>query len=103
MRPRPRSLPSYEIPIRSGSTSFAGRHFIRIHRKAHRTAGLAPLESGGDEDAVEPLGLGLALDQAAPRHDQRTHAVSDMPAVRDGGGGAQILDPRIGAAADKDM
>ena len=47
------------------------RHLVGVHRKAHRAARLAPFEAGIDEDAVEPLGLGLALDQSRARHDQR--------------------------------
>ena len=54
------------------------------------------------EDAVEALGLGLLLHQAAARHDQRPHAGGDLAALDDAGGGADILDPAVGAGADED-
>jgi hypothetical protein len=42
-----------------------------VHRQAHRAAGLAPFEAGFGEDAVEPFGFCLPLDEAGARHDQR--------------------------------
>src|SRR4029450_9439160 len=54
-----------------------------FHREAHRAARLAPLEARGAEHRVEPLGLGLRLDAAGPRPDQRELPVrGDVPSAR---------------------
>src|ERR1044072_9909573 len=91
MGPCPGTLSSYEISIRGGSTTFAARYFIGVHWETHRATGLTPLESGLDEDAVEPLFLGLALDQSRARDDQRlADAVGDMAPLDHCRGGAQI-------------
>ena len=103
VRARARPLPADEIAVAGRGAALARRHLVGVHRQAHRAAGLAPFEAGLDEDAVEPLGLGLALDQPRAGHDQRADAVRDVAAVRHRGGGAQILDPAVGAAADEDI
>ena len=37
-----------------------GADLVAVGAEAHRAAGMAPLEAGVAEDAVQPLGLGLA-------------------------------------------
>src|SRR3954470_3485979 len=104
MRPRPRTLPSYEIPVRGGSTTFAARYFIGVHCETHRATRLTPLESRRNKHAVEPFGFGLALDQPRAGNDQSlTDSVGDMTPLHHRRGGAKILDPAVGAAADEDM
>ena len=51
----------------------AGRHALAVGGEAHRAAGLAPFEAGVEEDAVQPLGLGLALDALRAGHDPGGH------------------------------
>ncbi len=51
--------------------ALAVHRLVVVHRHAHRAAGVAPLEPGLDEDAVEPFFLGLVLDVAGAGHDQR--------------------------------
>ncbi len=67
---------------------------------AHRAARLAPLEARVDEDAVEALGLGGALDQARARHDPRRH--DRAAALRDARRRAQVVEPAVRARADED-
>ena len=75
---------------------------LAIGAEAHGAAGLAPVEAGLAEDAVQPLRLRLALHRRRSRHHPGGHASRDAAAARDGGGGAQILDAGIGAGADED-
>ncbi len=51
---------------------------------------------------VEPLGFGLRLHLRGARHHEHAETVVDAPAVEHRGGGAQILDPAVGARADED-
>src|SRR5262245_29460965 len=56
---RAAALSSLEVAIGGGGAALAGRHQLAVRAVAHRAAGIAPLEAGGDEDAIEPLGFGL--------------------------------------------
>ena len=49
---------------------------LAVGGEAHRAAGLAPFEAGVDEELVEPLGLGLALDGLRARHDPGADAAA---------------------------
>src|ERR1700727_3080649 len=96
------ALAALEIAVRGRGATLARLELVGVHGEAHRAAGLAPLEASGEEDLVETLSLGLRLDQARSRHDHRVDALADLMAIRDRGGGAQILDAAIGAGADED-
>src|SRR5690349_22725415 len=77
----PLSLPSDEIAIGRGGAAVTRGHQIAVHADAHRTAGLAPFESGAAEDAVQPLGFGLGFHQAGTGHHHGWH--NGAPTVRD--------------------
>src|SRR3546814_4409672 len=64
--PRARPLAADEVAVAGRCAAFARGHLVGVHRETRRTARLAPLESRVDEDAVESLGLGLALDRPRP-------------------------------------
>src|SRR5204862_7352531 len=82
--------------------ALAGGEPVGVHAEAHGAAGLAPLEAGVAEDAIEPFALGLLLHEARAWHDERElHVARHAPAFDDCGGSAQILDARIGARADE--
>src|SRR5687768_3462805 len=102
MRAAAFALSALEVAIRRRSAAFAGAQDIRIHAQAHRAAGLAPLESGVLEHAVESLLLGLSLDQHRARHNHRAHAGCNALAPHDLRRRAQVLDPRVRARADED-
>jgi len=91
-----------EVAVRGRGAALAGLKFVRVHGEAHRAAGLAPLEAGGEEDFVEPLRLGLRLNEAGTRHDHGVDALIDLAALRDPGCGAQVLDAAVGARANED-
>src|SRR5213078_1170778 len=100
VRARALALTSFEVAIRGGGHALALARGLAVHPHAHRAARLAPLEAGRDEDAVEPFGLGRALDQPRARHDPRGHrgaAPLHHPCDR-----AQVLEPAVGAGADED-
>src|SRR6266850_3874857 len=100
MGPRTLALAPLEVAVgrRRDALARAGR--LAVHADAHRAARLAPLEACVDEHAVEPLGLGRALDQPRARHDPRGH--HHTAALRDARGGAQIVQATVGARADED-
>src|SRR3954466_2872859 len=86
------SLPPLEVAVRGRGTALAGIEPVGIHAEAHRAAGLAPLEAGVAEDAVEALFLGLRLYQAGARdHHRHTDVRSLAAALYHGGRGTQVL------------
>src|SRR5690242_19115880 len=100
MRPRARSLAADEIAVAGRGAALPRGHLVGVNREARRAARLAPFEAGVDEHLVEPLGLGLRLYQAGARHDDRPlDARRLVPPAQHLGGGAQVLDPAVGAAA----
>src|SRR5690606_11249627 len=96
------ALASLEIAVRGRCAALARFEPVGVHRQAHRAAGLAPLEAGVEEDAIEPLLLGLRLHQARARHDHRQLDVRRLlPSAHHGGRLAQVFDARIGARTDE--
>src|SRR5829696_976341 len=86
------ALAALEIAVRGRGAALLRRQPVGVHGQAHRAAGLAPVEARGDEDAVEPLGLGLHLDEARARYDHGADRGRDLPALDDLRDLAQILD-----------
>src|ERR1043166_1986405 len=64
-------LAPLEIAVRGRGATLARHELVRIHGEAHGAAGLAPFETGLDENLVEPFRLRLILDQAGARTDHR--------------------------------
>src|SRR5215469_16603951 len=94
------ALAALEIAVRGRGDPLTVHRLVVIHRHAHRTTGVAPLEPGFEEDAIEPFLFGLVLDMAGTRYDQRSDPFGDPAAPRDRSGSAKILDPAVGARAD---
>src|SRR2546426_7140689 len=61
------ALAALEIAVRGRGAALARGEDVRVHAEAHRAAGLAPVEAGLGEDPIEPLELGLLLDQHRAR------------------------------------
>src|SRR4051812_15495516 len=89
------SLPALEVAVARGRAALAGRERVRVHPEAHRAAGAAPVESGGAEDLVEALLLGLRLHLLRPGHDHGVHAARHLAALDDGGRRPQVADARV--------
>ena len=96
------ALATLEVPVRGRGAALAHGELVGVHGQAHRAARLAPLEAGGEEDLVEPLGLGLGLHAVRAGHDEGPHARADVAAVEHRGGGPEVLDARVGARPDED-
>ena len=73
-------LPALEVAVAGAGRALAGLELVGVHRQAHAAARLPPLGAGLEEDAVEPLGLGLMPDRLAAGHDQGLHAGRDLSA-----------------------
>src|SRR5581483_11100451 len=100
MRARAGALPAAEIAVSRRGAALAGRDEIAVDADAHRAAGVGPFEAGIAEDAVEAFFLRLPFHRRGAGRDQARHFAG---APREHGcGGAQILEARIGAGADKD-
>src|SRR5258708_8681676 len=104
VRAAARALAALEIAVGGRGAALAGFQPVGIHAETHRAAGLAPLEAGVAEHAIEAFALGLFLHQArAGNHHRELHARGDALALDDRSRGAQILDARIGARADEHL
>ena len=68
------ALAALEVAVAGGRRALAGGELVRVHGQAHRAARLPPVEAGGGEHLVEPLGLGLVLHGEAAGHDERADA-----------------------------
>src|SRR5258707_735365 len=96
-----RTLPADEIAVGGGDAALARSDRVAVHRQAHRAAGLAPFEAGIEEDAVEPFGLGLALDVLRARHHPGPHMARYLPALGHHSRSTQVRQPAVGAGADE--
>ena len=104
MGARAGALAADEIAVAGRGAALARRDLVGVHGETGRAAGLPPFEARGGEDAVQPLRLGLALDQARAGDGDRPFDARRLGPPREhGGGSAQILDPAVGAAPDEDV
>src|SRR5882672_3099490 len=87
-----RSLAADEVAVRRRDAALSRRDGVAVDREAHRAAGLAPFEARLLEDAVDTLGLGLALDVLRARHDPGADMARNLAALRYLGGSAQVGD-----------
>ena len=77
------ALPALEVPVRRGGADLAAFEAIGVHRQAHRASRAAPLESGVEKHAIEPLALRSGPHRLRSRHDERLHVRRDvLPADR---------------------
>ncbi|KAJ6444371.1 3-isopropylmalate dehydratase [Purpureocillium lavendulum] len=98
------TLAALEVAVRRTGAALLGRQDVGVHAQAHAAAGLSPFEASIKEDLVESLFLGLGLDQARAGDDHGALDVRrDPTALDDVGGGAQVLNARVGAGADEDL
>src|SRR6266436_4472334 len=96
------ALAAFEIAIRRAGAAFVRWQNVRVHADAHAAARVAPLESGGGEDFVEPFFFGLGLDAPRAGDDQRLlNVLRYVLAFDKMRGGAEIIEARIGARADE--
>src|ERR1035438_664867 len=57
------TLAALEVAVGGGGAALAGDEAVGVHGEAHGAARFPPLEAGGEEYLVQPLGFGLALDR----------------------------------------
>src|SRR6266446_744976 len=95
MRPGALALAPLEVAVRGRRHALALAGGLAVHPDAHRTARLPPLEAGVEEDPLEPLGLGGALDQPRARDHPRRH--DRAPPLRDARRRAEVVEATVGA------
>src|SRR5690606_18784971 len=96
------ALTTLEIAVGGRDGQLARRDEVSVHGDAHGAAGDAPFGARFGEDLVQTFGLGVAADGLRAGDDQHPHARLDLAAAQDVGGGAQVREAAVGAAADED-
>lgn len=98
------TLATLEVTVGGTGTALLGGQNVGVHTQAHGATSLTPLESSIGEDLVQTLTLSLLLDQARTGNDHSTLDVrSNLLSTDNLGGGAQILDTRVGARSNEDL
>src|SRR5216117_784072 len=100
-RPPALALAALEVAVRRADRVLPGRELVAVHRNAHRAAGLTPLGTGGPEDLVQALPLGLTLHLVGAGDDHHPDAVGDLAITEDFGRQAEVADPAVRARADE--
>src|SRR5579862_5736839 len=99
MRAPTRTLPPLEVPVRCRPAALAGLELIAVECGAERAAGGSPFEAGICENAIKAFGFRLALDALRTWNDPgRNNRMAELGHRR---GGANVVDPAIGAGADE--
>ena len=100
MRPplpwRPSKLRLEVEALRSPGASWSGFMPRHIEQPACRHSAPAAVKTSS-----QALVLGLRRDPHRAGHDEHPHAVGDLAAAQHLGGGAQVLDPAVGARAEE--
>src|SRR5437773_2186594 len=92
-RPPALGLAALEVAVRRADRVLPGRELVAVHRDTHRAAGLTPLGTGGPEDLVQALPLGLTLHLVGAGDDHHPDAVGDLAITEDFGRQAEVADP----------
>jgi hypothetical protein len=100
MSPPSSSLTTFKVPVRGRSTPLLRFQLIRVHSETHGTPSLSPIKPSALEDDIDPLGLGLLLDQSGSRDDHGVDPLGDLGILAsredDLGSRPQILDSSVG-------
>src|SRR5579859_3199757 len=97
------ALATFKIAIGSAGAALVRRENVGVHADAHAAARVAPLETGVGEDFVEAFFFGGGFDSARAGNDERLlDGLRDVLSFDEVRGGAQIVEPRIGARTDED-
>src|SRR3954465_15318270 len=64
------ALAALEVAVARGRRALPRLQLVGVHAQAHRAARAAPLGTGVEEHAVQPLRLGLALHRHGPGDDE---------------------------------
>ena len=76
------ALASLEVAVRGRRAALLRRQLVGVHREAHRTPRLAPVEPRGAEDLVEAFLLGLQLHRDGAGDDHRPlHRSTCLPST----------------------
>src|SRR6266849_9293323 len=87
------ALPALEVAIAGAGAALVRRQDVRVHADAHAASGVAPLETGGGENFVEPFFFGLRLDSARTWNDERLlNGLGNVLAFNKMRGGAEIIE-----------
>src|SRR5690242_6281451 len=97
-----RALTPLEVAVGRRRTALARLENVRVHAQAHGAAGIAPLETGIEEDPIETFLLRLRLDETRARHHHRLKCPRHFAPADDGCRRAQIFNAGIRARTNED-
>src|SRR5437016_3177236 len=96
------ALAPFEVAIAGAGAALMRRQDIGVHADAHTAAGVEPLETGVAKNFVQAFFFRLRFDAAGTGDDQRLFdTFCDVFAFDKMRGGAEIVEPRIGARSDE--
>ena len=95
------ALAAFEVAIRCGGAALAWLQDVRVHAEAHGAPGHTPVEPGVDEHLIKSLRFCLHLDAGGAGDDHGVNVGTDLTALDDAGGGAQVVDAGIGAGSQE--
>src|SRR6185437_5981683 len=94
-------LTTFEITIGARGAALPSLEHVVVHSEAHGAARLAPFETCGNEDTIEPLGFGFDSHLGRTGHHHGTHSRRDPASLADPCRAAQILQSRIHTRANE--
>ena len=95
------ALTTLEVAIAGAGTDLAPLQTVGVHRQAHRTTGLTPLEPRRPKHLIQTLFLGRLGHLLGTRHHKSSDSISHLPTSRYGSRSSQITEPTIGATSNE--
>ena len=95
------ALAAFVGAIAGAGAALLGTQDVAVHAEAHRASGAVPLEPCRLEDFIQTFLFRQSADRRRTRHDHRADSACHVATLDHSGSFAQILDARIGAAADE--
>ena len=93
------ALATLEVTVAGACAHLAALELVRVHGEAERAACFAPFGTGFLENLVETECFGFHLDLHGARNNPHLDGRGDLVALDDFGGGLQVGEAAVGAAA----
>ena len=92
-----------KVAIGGRGTDFSFGQYAGAHPQTGAAARIHHAKTAVQKDRQQPFVKCLPIDIDRGRHDNTPQIFGDVPAVEDGGGIPEILDPAVGTGADIDL
>src|SRR5260370_14886344 len=94
------TLGAFKVAVAGGSATLGRGENIGVHAQAHGASRFAPLKTSRAENGIQTLAFGGLLHHLRAGHNHGAHMRINFVSAQHAGGGAQIFNTSIGAAAD---